>query len=77
MGFPLVIKNVTGTQGAGIYLCDSEEKFVDVMELVYTNNRQANIILQEFIGNSKGRDLRVLLLEVRWLGVCNDHQQKF
>lgn len=68
IGFPLVIKNVTGTQGAGIYLCDSEEKFVDVMELVYTNNRQANIILQEFIGNSKGRDLRVFVVGGKVVG---------
>ncbi len=49
IGFPLVIKNVTGTQGSGIYLCESEEKFIDVMELVYSNNNKANIILQEFI----------------------------
>ena len=62
IGFPLVIKNVTGTQGAGIYLCESEEKFVDVMELIYTNNKNANIILQEFIKSSYGRDLRVFVV---------------
>lgn len=62
IGFPLVIKNVTGTQGKGIYLCESESKFVDVMELVYSNNNKANIILQEFIQNSHGRDLRVFVV---------------
>ncbi len=68
IGFPLVIKNVTGTQGSGIYLCDSEEKFIDVMELVYTNNKTANIILQEFIKNSRGRDLRVFVVGGRVIG---------
>lgn len=62
IGFPLVIKNVTGTQGKGIYLCESESKFVDVMELVYSNNNKANVILQEFIQNSYGTDLRVFVV---------------
>jgi glutathione synthase/RimK-type ligase-like ATP-grasp enzyme len=51
IGFPLVIKNVSGMQGAGIYLCESKEKFEDVLELIYSNNEKANIILQEFVKN--------------------------
>ncbi len=62
IGFPLVIKNVTGMQGTGIYLCDSEDKFTDVMELIYTNNSNANIILQEFIATSRGQDVRVFVV---------------
>lgn len=68
IGFPLVIKNVTGTQGQGIYLCDSEDKFIDVMELIYSNNRNANIILQEFIKSSFGRDLRVFIVGGKVIG---------
>lgn len=68
LGFPLVIKNVTGTQGSGIYLCESEDKFQDVMELVYSNNKNANIILQEFIKNSYGRDLRVFVVGGKVIG---------
>ena len=68
IGFPLVIKNVTGTQGNGMYLCDSEEKFLDVMELIYSNNEKANIILQEFIQNSYGRDLRVFVVGGKVIG---------
>lgn len=62
IGFPLVIKNVTGTRGAGIYLCDTPGKFIDVMELIYSNNEKANIILQEFIQFSHGQDLRVFIV---------------
>lgn len=68
IGFPLVIKNVTGMQGTGIYLCDSEEKFIDVMELVYTNNQNANIILQKFIKKSHGQDLRVFVVGGKVVG---------
>lgn len=68
IGFPLVIKNVTGTQGSGIYLCESEDKFIDVMELVYSNNAQANIILQEFITRSRGQDLRAFVVGGKVVG---------
>ncbi|MGC0371799.1 MAG: hypothetical protein DGJ47_000500 [Rickettsiaceae bacterium] len=62
IGFPLVIKNVTGTEGSGIYLCENENKFIDIMELIYSNNNKANIILQEFIKSSYGKDLRVFVV---------------
>lgn len=68
IGFPLIIKNITGTEGSGIYLCDSEEKFTDLMELIYTNNAKANIILQEFVSESQGRDLRVFTVGGRVVG---------
>ena len=68
IGFPLVIKNVTGMQGTGIYLCDSEEKFLDVMELIYTNNSNANIILQEFVATSRGQDVRVFIVGGKVIG---------
>lgn len=75
IGFPLVIKNVTGTEGSGIYLCESEEYFMDVMELVYSNNEKANIILQEFIQTSRGKDLRVFVLGGRVIGCMQRSSQ--
>lgn len=62
IGFPLVIKNITGTEGEGIYLVETENKFLDLMELIYSNNQKANIIIQEFIAASSGRDVRVLMI---------------
>lgn len=75
IGFPLVIKNVTGTQGSGIYLCENEDKFIDVMELIYTNNNKANIILQEFIKNSFGKDLRVFVVGGKVVGCMQRSSQ--
>ncbi|GJM07209.1 MAG: alpha-L-glutamate ligase [marine bacterium B5-7] len=68
IGFPAIIKNVTGSEGAGIYLCDTEDKFTDLMELIYSNNSKANIILQEFMAGSAGKDLRVFVLGGRVIG---------
>lgn len=68
IGFPLIIKNVTGSFGSGIYLCESEEKFDDIIELIYTNNEKANIIIQEFIKDSRGKDIRVFVLGGKVIG---------
>lgn len=68
IGFPVVVKNITGTEGNGIYLCQSEDKFTDLMELIYSNNAAANIILQEFIASSSGRDLRVFIVGGKIIG---------
>lgn len=68
IGFPLVIKNVTGTKGSGIYLCESQEMFLDIMELMYSNNMKANIILQEFVKQSRGEDLRTFVVGGKVIG---------
>lgn len=68
IGIPLIIKNVTGTQGRGVYLCESKEKFSDIMELIYANNNNANIIIQEFIETSYGKDLRVFIIGGKVVG---------
>ncbi len=62
IGFPLIIKNITGTEGRGIYLCDSPEKFQDIMELMYSYNKNMNIIIQEYVGHRRGEDLRVFVM---------------
>lgn len=68
LGFPVVIKNISGMRGSGIYLSDNETKFLDVMDLIYTNNQKANIILQEYIGYKPGRDLRVFVIGGKVIG---------
>lgn len=75
IGFPLVIKNVTGAAGNGIYLCESEDKFLDIMGLVFSNNSKANIILQEFVASSRGKDLRVFVLGGRVIGCMKRYSE--
>lgn len=62
LGFPVVVKTISGTQGSGVFLAETKSKFEDVMELINAYKQNANIILQEFIHTSKGQDLRVLTI---------------
>ncbi|NUZ10338.1 RimK family alpha-L-glutamate ligase [Pseudoalteromonas sp. McH1-7] len=62
IGFPVVIKTLSGSQGSGGVLSKSRGEFDDLMQLIEATNPKANIILQRFIKSSHGRDLRVLTI---------------
>ena len=62
IGFPVVIKCLSGTHGAGVYLAESRNHFAEVMTFIESTNSTANIILQQFIEESRGRDLRVFVV---------------
>ena len=62
IGFPVVVKTLSGSQGSGVFLCETLNHFVDLMQMVELTNPKANIILQEFIADSRGRDLRVIVI---------------
>lgn len=68
IGFPLVIKNISGARGIGIHLCETAQSFRDLMDLIATQNGNCQMILQEFIATSYGRDLRVLVLGGKVIG---------
>lgn len=66
--FPVVVKTLSGTQGMGVFLSTDQNSFEDLMQLIHATNKSANIILQEFIEISEGRDLRVFVVGGRVVG---------
>lgn len=68
VGFPVVVKDVSGTEGQGIYLSKDEDSFSDLMGLIQRQNMTGNIILQEFIKTSSGKDIRVFVLGGKAIG---------
>jgi len=62
LGFPLVIKTLSGSKGSGVYLAEDEAKFSDLITLLESTNSNLNIVFQEFIAASHGHDLRVLVI---------------
>jgi len=60
--FPVVVKTLSGSQGSGVFLSMDKNSFDDLTQLIHATNKNSNIILQEFIEQSKGRDLRVLTI---------------
>jgi gamma-F420-2:alpha-L-glutamate ligase len=62
MGFPIVVKTIVGTQGSGVHLCKDRDAMVDLVEFVEANNPKAQLVLQEFLEESKGIDLRLVVI---------------
>ncbi len=62
IGFPAVIKAISGSQGRGVFMANTKKSFHDLMQLIEITNSKFNIIIQEFIEDSFGRDLRVLVI---------------
>ena len=67
IGFPVVVKTLSGSQGSGVFLSKSIGEFDDLMQLIEATSPTANIILQQFVKSSHGRDLRVLTIGGRAL----------
>lgn len=66
--FPLVIKTLAGTQGQGVVLAETPAQLRDIMHLVEDTNPASQIIFQEFIRETDGRDLRVFIVDGRVAG---------
>ncbi|MGM0636216.1 MAG: 30S ribosomal protein S6--L-glutamate ligase [Bacteroidota bacterium] len=65
-GTPLVIKLLEGTQGLGVVLAETKNAAKSVIEAF--NGLQARVIVQEFIKEAKGADIRVFVVDGHVVG---------
>jgi len=65
-GAPLIIKLLEGTQGLGVVLAETEKAAESVIEAFH--NLKARIIVQEFIPESKGADIRAFIVNGEIIG---------
>ena len=62
LGFPLVLKVIGGSKGDGVVLVNSGSELENILQISNAGDLQEELILQEFISYSKGKDLRVMIL---------------
>ncbi len=65
-GVPVVIKLLEGTQGLGVVLADSKKAATSVLEAF--NGLKARVIVQEFIKESGGADIRAFVVDGKVVG---------
>ncbi|MFI4963592.1 MAG: 30S ribosomal protein S6--L-glutamate ligase, partial [Legionellales bacterium] len=65
-GAPLVIKLLEGTQGKGVILADSHQSAVSIINAF--KEMRANILVQEFIEESRGTDIRCFVIGDKVVG---------
>ena len=65
-GTPVVIKLLEGTQGIGVVLAESKIAAESVLEAF--NGLEARALIQEYIAEAKGADLRALIVDEQVVG---------
>jgi gamma-F420-2:alpha-L-glutamate ligase len=63
IAYPLVAKVLRGSQGVGVYLCESREQLAEHL------NSTSPMIIQEFVDAKPGQDLRVFIIGGHVMGV--------
>jgi ribosomal protein S6--L-glutamate ligase len=59
-GAPVVIKLLSGTQGVGVILAESDKVAEAIIETL--SSVQQNVLVQKFVSESKGRDIRAFVV---------------
>jgi len=65
-GVPVIIKLLEGTQGLGVVLAETKNAAESVLEAF--NGLEARVIVQEFIKEAKGADIRALIVDGEVIG---------
>jgi ribosomal protein S6--L-glutamate ligase len=65
-GLPAIVKLLQGTQGVGVMIAHSLQELESILDTMWT--LEQDILLQEFVAESKGRDVRALVVGDRVVG---------
>ncbi len=73
-GVPVIIKLLESTQGVGVVLAESKNTAISVLEAF--KGLQTNVLVQEYIKEAKGVDLRVLVVDGEVVGAMKRKSKK-
>jgi ribosomal protein S6--L-glutamate ligase len=59
-GAPVIIKLLEGTQGIGVLLAETVKSAEAIIELL--QSQKQNVLIQKFVAESKGRDIRAIVV---------------
>ncbi|NJP04090.1 RimK family alpha-L-glutamate ligase [Candidatus Gracilibacteria bacterium] len=70
LSYPMIVKKSEGSHGKGIMLSENRGQLEDLLEMMADSlaTKNTNIILQEFISERKGKDIRVIVIGGRAIG---------
>ena len=66
--YPMIVKTLSGSYGSGVFLVEDRKQFRQLMKMAELSNARYNIIIQECIEDSLGKDLRVLVVNGKVVG---------
>jgi ribosomal protein S6--L-glutamate ligase len=73
-GLPVIIKLIRGTQGVGVMIASTLPEVQTIVDTFWDLGQE--IVLQEFVAESKGRDIRALVVGDRVVGAMRRQAKK-
>jgi gamma-F420-2:alpha-L-glutamate ligase len=68
LGFPVIVKTISGSYGKGVFLAENKKQFKQLLTMAELTKPGYNIIIQEFIKDTWGKDLRVFVVNNKVIG---------
>ena len=66
--YPMIVKTLSGSYGSVVFMVEDRKQFRQLMKMAELSNARYNIIIQECVEDSLGRDLRVLVVNGKVVG---------
>ena len=68
IGFPVIVKKISGSYGRGVFLCEDKKSLRQLVTMAELTKKSYDIIIQEFIKDTWGKDLRVFVVNNKVVG---------
>lgn len=66
--FPVILKTVSGSHGQGVSIVESKRGLKSIIEMLTKENDHEPIIIQEYVKESRGKDVRVFVVGKKIVG---------
>ena len=68
IGYPAIVKTISGSFGKGVFLVEKKKHLEQLITMAEITKKSYNIVIQEFIKDTWGKDLRVFVVNDKVVG---------
>ena len=68
IGFPVIVKKISGSYGRGVFLAETKKQLKQLVTMAELSKKSYDIIIQEFVKDTWGKDLRVFVVNNKVVG---------
>lgn len=68
IGFPCIVKVLVGSFGEGVYMIKTASEYAKFVEFLKNVNNKERLLVQEYVGDQPGADLRVFVVGNKVIG---------
>ena len=68
IGFPVIVKKISGSYGRGVFLAETKKQLNQLVTMAELTKKSYDIIIQEFVKDTWGKDLRVMVVNNKVIG---------